>query len=353
MTNQPRKLRVFLCHASQDKPVVRELYQRLLAKAWIDPWLDEEKLLPGQDWDMEIEKAVEAADTVIVCLSNNSVSKEGYIQRELRFVLDIALEKPEGTIFVVPVRFDDCELPRRLRSWHYVDFFPIEQQDSAYEKLLQALEVRSSQVYSKSKKDDGEKAAPKFVEVVSKISEDKKPFQQQEKGSKVYELSKTVDGNRTGMGGSILQILFFALAAFDAIGTSDDVVEMLMGSFAILTGIVFLRRKKIPAGIVFKISVIAYLILQGLGYQLEELIPFGPYLTGIAAIVSGGVIVYTLQAPKKSINYAAISFAVFLFLVGVYYIVTNFNSYPSFIGELDTLILITGIVTSALLVRDL
>lgn len=43
---ETRKLRVFLCHASQDKPIVRELYQRLLAEGWIDPWLDEEKLLP-------------------------------------------------------------------------------------------------------------------------------------------------------------------------------------------------------------------------------------------------------------------------------------------------------------------
>jgi hypothetical protein len=34
--------------------------QRLLAEGWIDPWPDEEKLLPGQNWDMEIEKAVEA-----------------------------------------------------------------------------------------------------------------------------------------------------------------------------------------------------------------------------------------------------------------------------------------------------
>ena len=68
-----RKLRVFLCHSSQDKPIVRELYQRLLAEGWIDPWLDEEKLLPGQDWDMEIEKAVETTDAVIVFLSNNSV----------------------------------------------------------------------------------------------------------------------------------------------------------------------------------------------------------------------------------------------------------------------------------------
>ncbi len=32
-----RKLRVFLCHASQDKPVVRELYQRLLAEEQVDP----------------------------------------------------------------------------------------------------------------------------------------------------------------------------------------------------------------------------------------------------------------------------------------------------------------------------
>ena len=74
---ESRKLRVFLCHASQDKPVVRELYQRLLAEGWIDPWLDEEKLLPGQDWGMEIEKAVENTDVVVVFLSDNSVTKEG------------------------------------------------------------------------------------------------------------------------------------------------------------------------------------------------------------------------------------------------------------------------------------
>ena len=95
-----RKLRVFLCHASQDKPIVRELYQRLLAEGWIDPWLDEEKLLPGQNWDLEIEKAVESADAVIVCLSNNSVTKAGYIQKELRKILDVADEKPEGEIFI-------------------------------------------------------------------------------------------------------------------------------------------------------------------------------------------------------------------------------------------------------------
>ena len=137
-----RKISVFLCHSSQDKPVVRELYQRLRAEDWIDPWLDEEKLLPGQDWDREIEMAVEAADAVLVCLSRQSVSKEGYIQRELKFVLDIALEKPDGTIFIIPIRLDACDLPRRLRSWQYVDYFPTSQNQRGYQRLLQSLRIR-------------------------------------------------------------------------------------------------------------------------------------------------------------------------------------------------------------------
>lgn len=136
------KLRVFLCHASQDKSAVRDLYQRLKTESWLDPWLDEENILPGQDWNLEIEQAVETADAVIVFLSNNSVSKEGFIQRELRYVLDIALEKPEGTIFVVPIRLDNCQPPRPLRSWQYVDFFPRSRQEWAYSRLLESLRVR-------------------------------------------------------------------------------------------------------------------------------------------------------------------------------------------------------------------
>jgi 3' terminal RNA ribose 2'-O-methyltransferase Hen1 len=48
-------LKPSLCHALQDKPIVRENYQRLNAvpqgddTGWIDPWLDEENRLPGQD----------------------------------------------------------------------------------------------------------------------------------------------------------------------------------------------------------------------------------------------------------------------------------------------------------------
>jgi len=137
-----RKLHVFLCHASQDKPVVRDLYQRLLAEDWINPWLDEERLLPGQDWNLEIEKAVESADAVIVCVSNTSVAKEGYVQKELRQVLNISLERLEGAIFVIPVRLDDCALPRQPKDQQSLHYFPVSQRAMACDKLKASLKIR-------------------------------------------------------------------------------------------------------------------------------------------------------------------------------------------------------------------
>src|SRR5258708_3246708 len=98
-----RPLQVFLCHSSGDKSAVRNLYSRLIRDGF-DPWLDEEKLLPGQEWAKEIPKAVRDADVVIVCLSSASVSKAGYAQKEISFALDVADEQPDRSIFVIPVK---------------------------------------------------------------------------------------------------------------------------------------------------------------------------------------------------------------------------------------------------------
>jgi len=118
------------------------LYQKLRAEPWIQPWLDEEELYPGQDWNMEIEKAVESADAIIVCLTKGSITKEGYIQRELRTVLDFADYKPEGTLYIIPVRLEECELPRSLRKWQYADYFE-GQRERAFQRLLVSLKRRA------------------------------------------------------------------------------------------------------------------------------------------------------------------------------------------------------------------
>ncbi len=160
------KLKVFLCHSSNDKPTVRELYRQLTAEGWMDVWLDEQKILPGQEWDVEIEKAVEQSDVVVACLSAHSVDKEGYVQKELRFVLNIADEKPEGTIFVVPLRLDDCQVPRRLRAWQWVDYFPKDHRVWAYQRLLESLKLRAARLEVSTVKPIGEKAGRETEERV-------------------------------------------------------------------------------------------------------------------------------------------------------------------------------------------
>lgn len=134
-----RLLRVFLCHSSGDKPAVRDLCQRLRVDGF-EPWLDEDEILPGQDWKEEIPQAVRACDVVVVCLSRTSVSKDGYLQKELREALSVAEEKPEGSIFIIPVRLEEVDVPRRLTQWQWADLF----QQSGYQRLVRTLTVRAT-----------------------------------------------------------------------------------------------------------------------------------------------------------------------------------------------------------------
>jgi len=136
-------LKVFLCHSSSDKPKVRQLYRRLITDHF-QPWLDEEDLLPGQDWHVEIRKAVGASDIVIVCLSKGSVAKTGFLNKELQYALDIAEQQPEGRIFIIPLPLEQCDVPDRLTKWQWVNFF----EETGYEKLNRALNLRSNSLAS-------------------------------------------------------------------------------------------------------------------------------------------------------------------------------------------------------------
>lgn len=135
------RLKIFLCHASEDKNKVYELYERLSNEGH-ELWLDRVSLLPGQDWRQEIEKAVQSSDVVVVCLTKNSINKDGFIQKEISFALDTAEKKPEGVIFIIPVRLETCEIPYRLKQWQYVDFY----ESGGYKKILNSLSERTKKL---------------------------------------------------------------------------------------------------------------------------------------------------------------------------------------------------------------
>ena len=118
---------------------MRELYKRLSDDGF-DPWLDEESLLPGKKWEAELRRAVRHSDIVVVCLSQRSITKSGYIQKEIRFALDVADEQPDDTIFLIPAKLEECEVPDRLASWQWVNLF----EERGYKLLLKALRSRDA-----------------------------------------------------------------------------------------------------------------------------------------------------------------------------------------------------------------
>lgn len=134
-----RLLKVFLCHASDDKLKVRRLYKKLKENG-IDPWLDEKDLVAGQDWQFEIKQAVKTTDVVLVCLSKSSITKKGYVQKEIRIALDVAEEQPEGNIFIIPVRLENCTVPDRLLKWQWVNEF----EANGYKEISRALRKRAT-----------------------------------------------------------------------------------------------------------------------------------------------------------------------------------------------------------------
>jgi formylglycine-generating enzyme required for sulfatase activity len=136
------EIQIFLAHASEDKPAVLALYNRLKQVGY-KPWLDKKDLIAGQIWRDEIPKAIKASQIFLACLSAKSANKQGYIQRELRIALDILGEMLPGTIFFIPMRLEECEIPDlrlaqvglNLRDIHRLDYW----EEDGFEQLERAI----------------------------------------------------------------------------------------------------------------------------------------------------------------------------------------------------------------------
>jgi hypothetical protein len=112
--------RVFISYAREDFDQALDLY-RYLRSVGCDPWMDKVNLLGGQDWKYEIERAIRASDFALVLLSPRSVSKRGFVQKEMRLALEVLDELPESEIFLIPVVLEACEVPTSLAQRHWID----------------------------------------------------------------------------------------------------------------------------------------------------------------------------------------------------------------------------------------
>lgn len=115
-------IRIFLSYTKADVERADEIYDWLTQKGSVI-WKDDKSIVPGQNWDHEIKKALDKAQLVLVLISNNSVSKRGYVQREIKAALDKLLEKLIDDIYIIPILLDDDAIvPDILSSIHYVKY---------------------------------------------------------------------------------------------------------------------------------------------------------------------------------------------------------------------------------------
>ncbi len=91
------------------------------------------------NWQQVIESEIEKCDYFLAFLSRRSVSKTGYVNRELRYALEQGERRPFGQRFIVPILLDDCVLPREFREIHSLRMW----ERGSYEKRVQALSERN------------------------------------------------------------------------------------------------------------------------------------------------------------------------------------------------------------------
>src|SRR5205823_9233123 len=62
--------------------------------------------------------------------------------KEIREALSVAEEKLEKTFFIIPVRLEEVEVPKRLSGWQWANLF----ETDGYQRLLRALSLRASAI---------------------------------------------------------------------------------------------------------------------------------------------------------------------------------------------------------------
>lgn len=118
-------MRVFISHAKEDSETARRLYDDLEQTPGVEPWTADRDLLPGQDRKREIRRAIRGSRYFIAVLSSRALGRAGHVHKEMRLAMDALDEMPEGEIFVIPARVDECEPSHeRLKDIRSADLFP-------------------------------------------------------------------------------------------------------------------------------------------------------------------------------------------------------------------------------------
>lgn len=134
-------LTLFISYAKEDRDQALAYYEKFENEGVL-PWMDVKKLLPGQNWEAEIDRALSIANLVVLLLSPRSVSKRGFVQREANYAIARLKYKLPSDIYVIPLLLEFCDVPDFIGSkLQYVDLSA----PNSWELVRASLQVASEQ----------------------------------------------------------------------------------------------------------------------------------------------------------------------------------------------------------------
>lgn len=161
---------VFISYAREDHPQAERLY-RDLRRQGFDAWMDTKDLLAGSNWSTEIRQAIRGSQYFVLLLSAKSMTKRGFVHKEIREALEVVREMPENEIFLIPARLEPCDVTHEvLGRLHWVDLFP--DWDHGLDQIAKSLRrrnIQDDQSAAARKRDSG--AASRLPENELRIAE--------------------------------------------------------------------------------------------------------------------------------------------------------------------------------------
>lgn len=128
---------VFLSYSRSDAHIVDRIADDL-QKEGVDLWFDRQNLVAGQNWQVQIEKAITESSFIIVFISKSSLQSK-WVQAEYRAAFEH--QQRAGGTRLIPVLLEKVELPVFLSTIQYVDF--TESYYQGMRNLIRALKTPS------------------------------------------------------------------------------------------------------------------------------------------------------------------------------------------------------------------
>jgi len=118
----PSRLKAFLSYPSEHLDIAREIKQ-FIRSVGVECWFDKDNLVVGENWDRARRLAQKNADVVVLLCASQTTERDGVYQREINEALEAARDRRLGSVYILPIRLEDVELPAEISQVQYVDKF--------------------------------------------------------------------------------------------------------------------------------------------------------------------------------------------------------------------------------------